>query len=343
MKKRIVFISVTVLCIVLAAVTARFLLLPEAPKNPAVSDTDTDENTTLEPPPASEVADMKNAVDLRVPANDEYGTISIPEGVDFYTYRMMCALVCGDIDTFEECAGVKRGVYDGLRGLEIESYDIYIEDIPAADDSSQTREYPVLKIKIKSGTSETFSPGTYELVFEEGLYVTFWNKEHFEWFREYREKASPAVRYVYSVGSDRDFESIKKEGGRQFGLCDFIIDRLYSMDGVYAPRTEEEIKAYAEKYLGVDGETLCFEAVDKVDGGYQRVGRGGGSNVSSVISEDVTSDGITVVTMQFWADFSMTVPSRKVEFHMELVDGEYKPIKTVILEDSAFNTAYYST
>jgi hypothetical protein len=80
----------------------------------------------------------------------------------------------------------------------------------------------------------------------------------------------------------------------------------------------------------------------KQDDGYILIGRGSTSLIRTFLSEEIR-DGITVVTVQFWADHSKTVPSRKVEFHLELLDGEYRPVKTVILEDSEFAAATYST
>lgn len=267
--------------------------------------------------------------------------LGVPEGHE-YLYETMRALVNGAIDVFEDRCGVGVGVYEDLRGIEIGDSEIYFEGFPVVEDGSIVEECPVLKLEVISGESKILPVGTHELVFFDGMYTTFVKKDEFKWPGEHTNDISPAVRYVYDVGSDRDFESVKKEGLRLFGLCDFIIGRLDYISGTYGSKTEEEIKAYAEKYLGVSGDELVFDdnKILKLDDGYAMLGRGGSSHVSNVISEEVRNS-ITVVTMQFWADHSKFVPSRKVEFHMELVDGEYKPIKTVIIEDSEFATAYY--
>ena len=334
MKKKIVLVSVAVLCIVLAAVIVRFLLIPDEPEIPAVSDTDVAESTAPETPTMQETDYESESV-----AETE---LAVPEGLEPYLYETMCALVDGAIDVFEYRCGVGAGVYEDLCGIEIGDFEIYFEDFPVFEDGSIVQECPVLKIEVISGESKILPVGTHELVFFDGMYTTFVKKDGFKWPGSGTSSTSPAVGYVYSVGSDRDFESVKKEGLRSFGLCDFIISRLDTISGnYYDPRTEEEIKAYAEKYLGVSGDEIVFgDRVNKVEGGYTMFGRGGSSHVSTVVSEDVR-DGITVVTMQFWADHSKFVPSRKVEFHMELIDGEYKPIKTVIIEDSEFETAFY--
>lgn len=335
MKKRMILIAIAVICVALAAVLARFLLLPDEPDLLKVTDTDTEESTAPEMSDTTETEYKAESVPETV--------LAVPEGLEPYLYETMCALLDGAIDVFEYRCGVGEGVYEDLRDIEIGDFEIYFEKFPISEDSDIMYECPVLKIEVISGDSKILPIGTHELVFFDGMYTTFVKKDGFKWPNSLAVETSPAVRYIYTVGSDRDFDSIKEEGKLRFGLCDFIIGRLDVLDGGrYAPRTEEEIKAYAEKYLGVDGDTLVFDGkVDKIEGGYQVLGRGGSSAVASVISEEVTPEGITVVTMQFWADHSKFVPSRKVEFHMELIDGEYKPIKTVILEDSRFETAYY--
>ncbi len=284
---------------------------------------------------------IKKPVDIMAPECEcDISFLDVPEGHE-YLYETMRALVDGAIDVFEDRCGVGVGVYEDLRGIEIGDFEIYFEGFPVVEDGSIVEEFPVLKLEVISGESKILPVGTHELVFFDGMYATFVKKDEFKWPGEGMNDISPAVSYVYDVGSDRDFESVKKEGLREFGLCDFIIIRLDAISGNYRPRTEEEIKAYAEKYLGVSGDELVFgDKVNKVEGGYTILGRGDSSPVSTVVSE-VVKDGITVVTMQFWADYSKFVPLRKVEFYMELIDGEYKPIKTVILEDSEFATAFY--
>lgn len=334
MKKKNIFISVAVLCIVLAAVIARFLLIPDEPEIPAVSVADSTESAAPETS-AEQETDHESETEPET-------VLGIPEGIDPYVYEAMCALIDGAIEVFEYNCGVEAGVYEDLCDMEIGDFEIYFESFPVVEDGSIMQECPVLKIEVISSESKILPVGIHELVFFDGMSTTFTKKEDFKWPQAGIKETSAAVGYIYAVDSDRDFESIKKEGLRPFGLCDFIIGRLDAMSGKYGPRTEEEIKAYAEKYLGVSGDELVFgDKICKIDGGYQMLGRGGSSYVSSVISEEVTPEGITVVTMQFWADYSKYVPSRKVEFHMELVDGEYKPIKTVIIEDSEFESVHY--
>ncbi len=255
-------------------------------------------------------------------------------------YDAVNALLSGDIDEFERCMGVTAGVYDSFRGMVITDYKIGVEDIPYYFDPSISRMLPTLTIDVAESNSDYLTPGTHELVFDEGLWITFSKREEINSPTEYLA----ATSYISYLGSDRDFYSVLGEDRRQFGLTDFIVGRLDRLAGDNEPRTADEICAYAEKYLGVDGDTLRFGeySLAEVDGGYRRIGRGGGSYEFEVLSEEIV-DGVNVVTVQFYADYSGIIPSRKVEFHMELLDGEYRPIKSAILSDSDFETAYWST
>lgn len=258
----------------------------------------------------------------------------------FYTIR---ALLDGDVDAFAKRCGVTADVYEHMRGMKIGSYRLYSKEIASYDDPTETRTYPVLEFEVTESNSSVFPVGINRLVCDEGLNVVFVPREKFRFYSQAYNSAkddnvSSASRYISALFVE-DFSWAMDEYMRY----SFIVSRLNTLAGDYEPRTEEEIRAYAEKYLGltVNPEYLP-KALMAVEGGYQLIGWGGGPYLRTDLSEEVR-DGITVVTSVFWADYSMTVPSRKVEFHLELLDGEYKPVKTVVLEDYGFKTVYFST
>ncbi len=270
----------------------------------------------------------------------EFDAYNYTDGNIYYLVR---ALLRGDAEAFARYCGVAADTYKSLLDMKIGEYRLYREDIPAADDSSRTNAYPVLEFEVLESNGSLFSVGRHRLVFDTGLAITFTPRESFKWYTHMPpSEVSDAEVYLDQVMLE-DFSSLSAENMRQFGLCDFIVARLNTLKGNYDPCTADEIRAYAEKYLGVDGKTLEIEnSLFSVEGGYIRIGRGGGPLLRTYLSETVT-DGITVVTAQFWADYSMTVPSRKVEFHLGMLDGEYVPLKTVVLEDNHLSTVYYST
>ncbi len=304
------------------------------------NDTSNNDTTEAETTDNTSATYETSAPTMILPTIEDWAAIEADRNVWWNgIYDAINALLAGDISAFEHCMGVPSGVYESFRGMVITDYKIGVEDIPYYFDQSISRPLPILTIEVAESNSDYLAPGTHELVFEEGLWMTFSKRNEMNRSTEYPRAES----YISYLGSDRDFYSVWGENRRQCGLCDFIVGRLNWLSGDYEPRSEEEICEYAEKYLGVDGDTLDIErSLDKVDGGYQRIGRGGGSYEFDVLSEEVI-DGINIVTVQFYADYSGIIPSRKVEFHMELLDGEYRPIKTVVLEDSDFKTAVWST
>lgn len=305
--------------------------------------TDTTAPDTNDTPDTSDTADTTEpdttdfALTLPTEADWEALGFNVSDGAWSSTYEAVNALLTGDIDTFAKCCSVPANVYDSLRGIVISDYTLSGEEIFYF---SNARLFPILEITVAESNSDFLHVGVHKLVFDEGLYLMF---AKYEDFPQTGSDFPFATSYMNALHSDRDFYSVQGEGRRQFGLCDFIVTRLNALAGDCELRSEAEIRAYAEKYLGVDGDTLIIEnTLEKYDGGYQLIGRGGGPYRFTVLSEEVV-DGVNVVTVQFFADYSKTVPSRTVEFHMEMLDGEYRPIKTVILEDSEFRTVYFST
>ncbi len=297
----------------------------------------------------------RNAVIRFVPGEEACTTVSYAEwaALEFPKYQrpndrvfyMIRALLMGDSDRFADLCGVSPEVYSHMRGMKISSHRLYAEAIPAEDKPENVHTYAVLEFEVSESNSDIFPVGTHTLVFDEGLAIYFIPREK---FKRYAESSggnytpTPAMRYVSAVGFE-DFYAIKGEGRSQFGLCDFIVGRLNALSGDYKPHTAEEIKAYAEKYLSVDGDTLNIEwSLESVDGGYVRIGRGASSLIREYVSEE-TRDGLTVVTVRFFADYSATVTSRVVEFYLDFKDGEYIPVKTEIIEDNGFVTASLST
>ncbi len=271
---------------------------------------------------------------FNLPTEADWEAITPPHHSWSHTYDAIVALLSGDIDSFAKECSVSPEVYESFRGMVITDYKLSSEEIFYV---TNTNPYPILEIEVAESNSEFLPVGTHKLVFDEGLVLRFFK------YDEFPEKSSDfqfAASYIFMLGSDRDFYPISAENRRQFGLCDFIVWRLNKLAGDEELRSEAEIREYAEKYLGVDGDTLDFRGIEKYDGGYQMVGRGGGGYEFTVLSEEVI-DGINVVTVQFYADYSGIIPSKKVEFYMELLDGEYRPIKTVIIEDSGFETAWW--
>lgn len=265
-----------------------------------------------------------------------------------YIHETVMAMLTGDVDTFAKNLGAPTEVYEYIKAMEFGSYKLYTADVPARDAPTQTRKYPVFEVEVKESSNSFFPVGTNRIVFIVGVIAPYIEHlEDFEWYVDYSNEeptpASDAKQYISTflqVTSDfKSFTPIKEEGHLYFGIADFIIARLYAMDSSREMPTADEIRSYAEKYLGVDGSTLKISSDNlyESDGRYGTYARGGRIISNEWLSEEVRDD-VTVITVGFYADHSKTVQSCVVEYHLKLTDGEYSPVKTVIIEDSEFAT-----
>ncbi len=270
------------------------------------------------------------------PTKEEWDALGL-KGQDFF-YPVICALLKGDVDEFTSLIiplydEERAHVYDDMRGMKIGDYKLYTEDFLLQGEDYPATAFPILEFEVLESGSEYFRPGTHRLVFRSGMRITF--TEYDEFIKEIPDMNrphTPVETYIIRL-QGYDFSVLREEHKRQFGLCDFIVARMNDITGDYStPRTEEEIRAYAEKYLSVPGDSLDFGNLYPVEGGYALIGRGIGVPVFDVLSEE-ERDGMTVWTVKFWADYSRSVPARITEFHLKYDGYEYTPVKTVVVKD----------
>lgn len=308
-----------------------------APETTAVSTTTATPETTAAPDPTVHMQTVDEA----------WAALGLP---DYEIWIRDCAraLVAGDGAALAKTLGVPTEVYACYDGMVVTDWALRRETISAVDDPAQTRDMAVLDLTIASGGSEVLGPGEHSLVFVGELFAYFVPREDYQWKAEpNRSTMSAAGNYVRTVislaGSGEDcFDALLTPGKMQFGQADFIIARMGTLDRQYdKPRSAEDIRAYAETCLGMDGASIDFIGVQAVDGGYVQYGRGGYSAICDFVGEE-TRDGVTVVTVQFWADYSRTVKSKRMEYYLELGEPDFKPVKVVTLEDSGRKTAGYA-
>lgn len=308
-----------------------------APETTAAPMTTPAPETTAVPDPTGHMQTVEEA----------WTALGLPD-YDAWIRDSAAALIAGDGAALAETLGVPAEVYACYDGMVVTDWALRREVIPAADDPTQTRDMAVLDLTIASGGSEVLGPGEHSLVFVGELYAYFVPRGDFQW------KAGPnsstmsaAENYVRTVislaGSGADcFDALRTPGKMQFGQADFIIARMGTLDGQYdKPRSAEEIRAYAETCLGMNGEAVSLTSVQAVDGGYVQYGRGGYSAICDFVGEEVR-DGVTVVMVQFWAGYSRTVKSKRMEYHLEPGEPDFKPVKVVTLEDSGLKTAGFA-
>ncbi|MBR7184399.1 MAG: hypothetical protein IKD37_02200 [Clostridia bacterium] len=313
---------------------------PDLP--PVIPDaTDTAEpDTTVAPVTTAPPADDTAAPVQTQTVDEAWAALGFPD-YDSWVLDAARALITGDGTALAKTFGLPAETYAAYNGMVVTDWSLRREAIPAEDDPAQIRELPVLDLEIASGGTDVLGPGRHSLVMLGELYAYFTPRDSYRWYvHGHRGESSAAQQYVstfIALGGD-SFDDLRAERRLQFGLCDFIAIRLARISGSDAPRTADAIRNYAETILDVPGSALDFSKVMAVDGGYVQWGRGAYAPIYDWVSEE-TRDGATVVTVQFWADYSRTVKSRRIEYHLEPGTVDFRPIKTVIVEDSGLRTA----
>lgn len=234
-----------------------------------------------------------------------------------------CGLITGNGAAMAEALGVTPAVYACYDGIKIADWGVRMVTV---DYYGNPRDLPVLDITVTESSASALPPGQHALVLDEGMYLTFC-----------------PLKTTLTVPTYTSIEQYIRDSLFNYGNCDFIVARLNALAGDDNPRTAAEIEEYARTCLDLDPAALNLEwELQPVEGGYVRIGRGGGSKVYTVVSEE-TRDGNTVVTVRFWADYSRTVEAKTVEYHLAETAIDWKLIKTVTVSDSGFAAASIST
>lgn len=254
-------------------------------------------------------------------------------------YLFIKAFVNGDTETLEYMAYTDKGVYESYKSIVLGDYTIKrIDKNPIYPDNGGSDNI-IFDFDIISGDNEVLCPGHHSFYIEAVLCTKMIDYKNYVMFPLLNE--AQKFIYYYRGTSFPDFKA-KTENGNYNISTEYIIGRLGYLSGNYKSRSAEEIIAYAKKYFDVDDYKINEDEVDKTQDGYGIIGRGVPVPSRSFVSEDIC-DGITVVTVQFWADFSQTVKSILVEFCIEPLDGDFKPLYSVTLEDTGYKTSYIGT
>lgn len=256
-------------------------------------------------------------------------------------YLFLKAFIEGDIETLERMANAVEGVYDSYKSMELGEYSITRTDIHPISPLNQSRDgFIIFNFDLLSSENEILHAGRHSRLIEYGLCMEMTDYENYEVFPVLTE-AQIVIR-LFSMHGFTSFPDFKSKNYRGYSVVSpvYILSRLNKDD--YKPRAAEEIIAYAKKYFDIDDYIIDEEFLVKTEDGYDILGMGAPSPSFNLVSEEIR-DGITVVTVQFWADFSQTVKSVLVEFFLEPLDGDYKPLYSKILEDTGHPTSWVST
>lgn len=294
--------------------------------------------------PASETAGTELEFDVTDVISDRSDLDSL--SVADRRRKMIEAFLTGDLEALASGSGASVEAYKSYRGMEFGEYAIRRELLPTSD--GEEREFLVLNVDILKSDNDVLVPGRHKLVAVDDFSAELTPIENFTYFTSWEGfigSMSEAQRFIYDIRSTSFdyFVGTGQPDAEQKVSADYIVCRLARLRPDAESFTSGEIKAYAKKYFDIDDYTIRRGTLRELpDGGYGVIGRGVSSPTYSFVSEE-ERDGHTVVTVQFWADYSKTVKSKLVEFHIIPLDGDFKPLLSVTLEDSGLETAYTST
>lgn len=250
-------------------------------------------------------------------------------GRDDVRYQYIKAFVNRDTHTLEHYCDLSNGVYDSYKTIVLGDYKIERIDSLNIYGSG---DYIIFSFNILSSENEALNLGYHSYFLDYGLGFRLIDYP----IVTPNPNTSPAesVSVIVDMHSTEipDFENYNAKY-----ITNYILRRLYSTKKETSA-TEPVLKEYAKKYLGL--ENFTPEGQKYQDKFYQT---GGAFVLFYRIESEETASGITCVKVQFFADYSKTVKSKLVEFYLEYLDGDYKPLYSVTIEDTGYESARITT
>ena len=240
-----------------------------------------------------------------------------------------------DTTVLELMANIPEGAYYSYKTLEFGAYTITKVENQNELWATGFGSYIYLNIDIISSGVEFLPAGYYSFRIAEGI-----SSGHFNTAEDYRR---PAPQTPAQTALDRWFAGCINYIIYDYGVSDSDLNEWYKYNLIeYLPVlvpghedgfTFEEVQEYVKKFFGIDNfippERMLWE------GKYMMGAHGGEIWYYRFLGETVT-DGITSVTIQFFADASKTIKSHTVEYKLEPLDGGYKFYGSKIIDESLY-------
>ena len=263
------------------------------------------------------------------------------------------AFLTSDVDKLAEYAYAAEGAYESYIGMKLGNYTL-----ESRKGKFDNRNVIVLTVDILESNHEILVPGTHTFIAEEGINVMLYPENMYESIDNivYEELFNKRAGLLLRHGMV-DFEEFKNGiNGEYSKLATYLcIHGMYdNMEKYYEIMEKndgkgflaEDIKAYAEKYLGVsdfdppkEHGTNSQGPYSYHDSYYNIIGRGSSAVAFSYEEQVVDGDRVTV-TITGWADQSMTVKSKTVEYVFEKLDESVKIISSRVLEDTGYELSH---
>ena len=219
-------------------------------------------------------------------------------------YLLIKAFLNGDTAVMEEKGCLEKGVLDDYKTLKIGAYTIYPRD-----------DYTVIfSFDIIESGLDTMPVGEHTVLVESpyDTYFTTYNKIYDE---------ASAAQYAlfewdvfYKICDYSDPASLTGEQKEDYisSLTEYV---LWSKSEF----TLDEFQEYAYKISGLKD---IIPSDDYLCDGLYSVHRCGGIMYSYEVIDEKTENGITTVTIQFYADWAETIKSHVIEYKLKQIDED---------------------
>jgi hypothetical protein len=254
-------------------------------------------------------------------------------------YKYILAFLNKDTATLEKYAFVQEGTYDIYKTLEFGEYIIKLSAI--------WEDYVDFNIDIISSGVECLPVGNYTFVVGPGVMGTDFRNLSDIYNREYTAAQGKILRwlgnsidYMYN-----DYAGLSGELRAQYDIA--IMYYVMSFAELEEGLTLEKVQERVKHYFGIDNfippenfKNPPYYDQEK-DGLYYMQGYGGQVWTFEFTGETV-KDGITTITIQFFADSAKTVKSHAIEYIIQAVDDHYRFISSKIIYESPYKPYHYT-
>lgn len=244
-------------------------------------------------------------------------------------YLLINAFLNGDTATLEEMGDFEEGIFDAYKSLEIGDYSLRLNE-----DEIILFDFDIIKSEL-----ETMPVGQYTLYAYDGMAVCYfydhdddseWTTVHKALYQWHVLSGSSEHELDFSnpstlVGSERDAYIYK--------LTEYIL--WYHKD-----ITLEQFQQYAYLYSGI-ADVQPDSSFDNGNGTYSVPGHGVSSWSHDSI-EEKEENGITTVTIQFYADWAKTIKSHVIEYKLKNIDGDWVFLSSDCTYKAQFEAASFS-
>lgn len=271
---------------------------------------------------SDEVSNKETSTDILISINDinDFKKLELDEYVYELYYQLIKTFIEKDTDKLEELSGLEKGVFDSYKTIQIGKYTI----------SKDKNDTIIFSFEIISSKLDTMPTGQYSYIVDCANNCFFPLNYNLIKFTPAEEKL---IFWIEMCGVEfLNYEDLNESDKKIFlaKVSEYLIGN--------EPLTLEQMQNYALKLFNIND--FVPTGVELIDGLYHSLPHGGNSISYDVISQ-TEENGITTITVQYYADVAKTIKSHTYEYKMKEIEGKWAFLESKILYKSEFKPFSY--